>query len=228
MENIVISSIIELTKQVFAVIKKDYDVFLTPSQKENIDNLNLDNFYKIDKSYPTFYFDQISYYLNIDNNTTINSLYGSYLREHDLSQIYLELVPFFCFNYLMSEINFLKLGLLELEIEEFCKRNNFPYSKIFCYKELEVARLFDKVILNDLPKKIIFMDSDVEIFDYLAEEKGISVARKYYEIKNIMNKKYKNFGRNNSNLDAFLSYYENINYEDVFDLLYDFVNLKVK
>ena len=74
MENIVISSIIELTKQVFAVIKKDYDVFLTPSQKENIDNLNLDNFYKIDKSYPTFYFDQISYYLNIDNNTTINFL----------------------------------------------------------------------------------------------------------------------------------------------------------
>ena len=72
------------------------------------------------------------------------------------------------------------------------------------------------------------MDSDVEIFDYLAEEKGISVARKYYEIKNIMNKKYKNFGRNNSNLDEFLSYYENINYEDVFDLLYDFVNLKVK
>ena len=73
------------------------------------------------------------------------------------------------------------------------------------------------------------MDSEVEIFNYLAEEKGIEVAKLYHDIVKKINNKYKSFSRNNNNnnLVDFLKFYETINYEDILDLIYDFVNSKV-
>ena len=92
---------------------------------------------------------------------------------------------------------------------------------------LEVANLLSSTILKDLPYNIIFIDSEVEIFNYLAEEKGIEIAKLYHDIVKKINNKYKSFSRNNNNLTDFLNFYETINYEDILDLIYDFVNSKV-
>ncbi len=96
------------------------------------------------------------------------------------------------------------------------------------YKEKEVAKLVKETLLTDLPYNLIFIDSEVEIFNYLTEEKGIEVAKIYHEVGNMMNKKYKNFSKNNNSLNDYIKYYETINYEDVFDFIYDFVNSKIK
>ena len=56
---------------------------------------------------------------------------------------------------------------------------------------------------------------------------GIEVAKLYHDIVKKINNKYKSFSRNNNNLVDFLKFYETINYEDILDLIYDFVNSKV-
>ena len=229
MKDIDLSSMINLTKQVFTLIEQEYQVFLSLEKKENLANLDYNGFYKVinDDNLPPIYFNQVNYLLNLKLDNLPNTIYGNYLKNKDLSSIYLELVPFFCFNYLAGDINFLKLGLIQLEINNFCTKNNLLFSSIFCYKELEVALLLSSTILKDLPYKIIFIDSEVEIFNYLAEEKGIEVAKLYHDIVKKINNKYKSFSRNNNNLVDFLKFYETINYEDILDLIYDFVNSKV-
>lgn len=224
MKNIIISSMIDLTKEVFALIKKDYEVFLV-----SIDfNPDYDNLYKINDDLPPFYFNQVSYYLNFNFDNLPNNVLGNYLRNKDLKDIYLELVPFFCFIYLAGDVNLLKLGLIILEIEEFSNRHGFKVSSVMNYKEKEVAKLVKETMLTDLPYNLIFIDSEIEIFNYLAEEKGIEVAKTYHEIVKMMNKKYKNFSKNNTSLTDYIKYYDTIDYEDVFDFIYDFVNSKIK
>ena len=224
MKNIIISSMIDLTKEVFTLIKKDYEVFLV-----SIDfNPDYDNLYKIADDLPPFYFNQVSYYLNFNFDDLPNTVLGNYLKNKDLKDIYLELVPFFCFNYLAGDVNLLKLGLIILEIEEFSNRHGFKVSSVMNYKEKEVAKLVKETMLTDLPYNLIFIDSEIEIFNYLTEEKSIEVAKTYHEIVKMMNKKYKNFSKNNTSLNDYIKYYDTIDYEDVFDFIYDFVNSKIK
>lgn len=82
-------------------------------------------------------------------------------------------------------------------------------------------------ILKDLPFNIIFLDNDTEIFYYLSEEKGIKIAKMYYEVSCLMKEKYKKLTGNFS-LKDFLSFYDALDYSDVLDFVYDFINMKIR
>ena len=83
MKNIIISSMIDLTKEVFTLIKKDYEVFLV-----SIDfNPDYDNLYKIADDLPPFYFNQVSYYLNFNFDDLPNTVLGNYLKNKDLKEM---------------------------------------------------------------------------------------------------------------------------------------------
>ena len=62
----------------------------------------------------------------------------------------------------------------------------------------------------------------------MAEEKGLPTAKVYYQISKMMDSKFKDFSNNNFNLNEFFEYLRTINYEDVFDLIYEFINKKIK
>ncbi len=234
MKDIDLSSMINLTKEVLEIIKKEYALFLNQEKKDLLNSLDFNKLYKLINSQelPPVYLNNLTYYLNtnIKDNLDYNSssIYLNYLKDKSILEIYEELIPLFCFILLVGDVNFLKLGLIEQEIRKLSTIYNLKISSVNNYKELEVVDLLKQTILEDLPFNIIFLDSDVEIFNYLAEEKGIEVAKLYYEISKKMKAKFKNFSKNNFNLLDFIKYYENVSYEDILDLIYDFVNQKIK
>jgi len=200
-----LSSIISLAKEVVDIIDKEYKVFLSYEKQELINNIDYKNLFKLTNIKVPIYLLGDTYYINSDYISKIDN----------------NLVIFMCLSLFCGDINPLKFGLICLEIE-----NVFNINK--SYKELEIARLIKDKVLNDLPYNIIFLDSDIEIFNYLSEEKGIEIANFYYKVSNLMKAKYNDFNFDKFNIDEFNSFYENINYEDILDLIYSFIHHNVR
>ena len=237
MNNIDLSSMISRAQLVFDILKKQYSIFLASEKLDLIENLDYSNFFKLtnkDSIYPIYLSGDI-YYLNFNLDKSIekipndsSDLLISYLKNYKVDEIYLDLVPFMCLSLLCGELNPLKMGLIEYEIRKFSYQNNISSSPVNNYKELEIASIIHDNILKDVPFNIIFLDSDIEIFNYLAEEKGIKVAKHYYEISKLMKEKYKKIPKDNFNLENYIKFYNYINYDDVLDLIYDFINEKIR
>lgn len=219
MNSINLNDIINLTKMIFDIIIKEYSIFLSPEKKELLDNFDYNNFYKIvsEDKLPPIYLNETHYLLN--EKIALNS--------EEINNFYLKLVPLMCFMFVCGDINYLKLCLIRLEIQKLADEYHLNIDN-YNFEDIEVAKLVEEKILDDLPKKIIFLDSDVEIFNYLAEEKGLPTAKVYYQISKMMDSKFKDFSNNNFNLNEFFEYLRTINYEDVFDLIYEFINKKIK
>ena len=85
MKDIDLSSMINLTKQVFTLIEQEYQVFLSSEKKENLDNLDYNSFYKVinDDNLPPIYFNQVNYLLNLKLDNLPNTIYGNYLKNKD-------------------------------------------------------------------------------------------------------------------------------------------------
>ena len=144
-----------------------------------------------------------------------------YLNSNYIDKIDNHLVIFMCLSLFCGDINPLKFGLICLEIEKL-----FNFNK--SYKELKIARILKEKVLEDIPFNIIFLDSDIEIFNYLSEEKGIEIANFYYQVSNLMKAKYNDFNFDKFNFDEFNNFYENINYEDILDIVYSFIHHNVR
>ena len=235
MKDIDLSSMISRAQVVFDILEKEYKVFLSSEKIEILENIIYKNLFKVCENInlPPVYLSGDTYYLNRSLDKEIKSLseatlYSKYLKENDINDIYLELVIFLCLSMLCGELNPLKIGLIEYEVRKISNKYNLKTSSVNNYKELEIATLVHEKILNDVPFNIIFKDSDIEIFYYLGNEKGIEVAKLYYEISTSMKKQYDGLKGKKFSLNKFLKYYESINYEDVMDLIYGFINLKIR
>lgn len=234
MKDIDLSSMINKTKLIFEILEKKYKIFLSQDKLELLDNLIYSNLFKIseDSNLPFIYLLGDTYYLNSTLSQEINTLNGNdlisnYLINNDINNIYLELTTFLCLSLLCSDLNPLKIGLIEREVREISKEYNIKTSQISNYKEYEVSSIIYDVLLKDLPINIIFLDSEIEIFHYLTIEKGIEVAKLYYKISSLMKEKYNNFNKDYS-LKNMIDYYNNINYDDVLDIIYNYVNKKIR
>ena len=230
-----LSSMISRAKAVFDIIEEEYKVFLSNDKREILENITYSKFFKVceREDLPPIYLTGDTYYLNQTIFKEIsslkgNDLYSSYLRENNNFNIFNDLIIFMCLSILCGELNPLKLGLIELEIRKLSEKYNLNTSSVNNYKELNIGTIVKDKILSDIPLNIIFLDSDVEIFNYLAEEKGNKIAKLYYQISGTMKSKYKGFSKSNFSLKSFIDYYNNINYDDVMDLIYDFLNEKIR
>ena len=158
----------------------------------------------------------------------VNDLYSNYLRNNDINTIYNNLVISLVLSLFCGELNPLKIGLMELEVRNISNKYNISVSNVNNYKELSVASLVKEKILNDLPFNIIFLDSDIEIFHYLTIEKGVEVAKLYHKISEMMKSKYKTIKNKKFSLKKYIEFYDSINYDDVMDLIYAFINMKIR
>lgn len=235
MKDIDLSSMISRAKVVFDVLEKEYKVFLASEKIEMLEGIIYSNFFKVTEnaSLPPIYLSGDTYYLNrtLDKerkSLTSDDLYSNYLRSNNISKIYEEVVIFLCLSLMCGELNPLKIGLIELEVREISNRHGISTSSINNHKELDIAILVKEKLLNDVPFNIIFLDSDVEIFNYLATESGIEIAKFYYRISEMMSQKYQGLKDKEFSLGKFLNYYEAINYDDVMDVIYDFINTKIR
>lgn len=200
-----LSSIISLAKEVVDIIDKQYRVYLSKEKLELINNMDYKNLFKLSDIKIPIYLLGDTYYLN-----------SNYIDKIDDNLVIFMVLLLFC-----GDINPLKFGLIQLEIEKKFNSNK-------SYKELEIARLIKNKVLSDLPYNIIFLESDIEIFNYLSEEKGIVIANFYYQVSNLMKSKYNQFNFDDFNINEFNIFYENINYEDILDLIYSFIHQKIK
>lgn len=217
MKDIDLSSMISKAQVVFSILEKEYNIFLKDEKKEWLENIKYENLFKItDKEtlLPIFLSGD-GYYLN-----------KKILKEHN--NIYENLLLFLCLSLLCGELNPLKIGLIELETRKLSNKYNIEISNTNNQKELEIATLIHDKILNDLPYNIIFLDSDIEIFHYLTIEKGIEVAKLYIKISNLMKQKYNDLDKEKINLETYINYYNNINYENILDIIYDYINVKIR
>ena len=195
----------KMSYDIFEILKKEYEIYLSNDKKEFIDNIDINNLYKIidDKNYPPIYF--------IDNKYYLNTYYN-------LDCIYL-LIPFLCLRSLVDNLNPLKIGLIEYELEYLKEKYNLQINPFF-KEELEVASIVSKTLLNNIPFKVIFKESDTDIVSYLVEEVGYDIGMCYYNISS----KMKKMRKNKNYFDTKLI----INYENIKDYLYDFIGSKVK
>lgn len=200
-----ISSICSLSLEVFTILKKEYEVYLSEEKKDFLNKLNIDNFYKvINNTYlPPIYFIGDKYYLN------------SY---YNLDNIEL-LVPFLCLSSLVTNLNPLKIGLIEKELLDLKDKYDLNI-KTYFKEELEIADIVSKTLLVDIPFKVIFKESDVDIVNYLVEDASSDIGLTYYNIS----KKMKDIRKNTD----YFSINSTINYEEVKDYLYDFIGNKVR
>ena len=200
-----LESIYNLSLEVFEILKKEYTIYLSKEKKEFLDNLNITNFYKIiNNTYlPSIYFIGDKYYLN---------------NYYNLDNIE-ELVPFLCLASLVNNLNPLKIGLIELELLSLKDKYNLNINTYF-KEELDIAKLVSKVILDDIPFKVIFKETDTDIVNYLQIEKDSNYGLIYYNVS----KKMKELKNNKD----FFSKNINNNYEEVKDYLYDFIGNKIR
>lgn len=200
-----LSSICSLSLEVFKILKREYNIYLSNEKIEFIDNLEINKFYKkINNSYlPPIFFIGNTYYLNSYYNlTNIENL-----------------VPFLCLSSLVNNLNPLKVGLIEKELDYLYDKYNITGNTYFP-KEKEIADIVSKTILEDIPFKVIFKDTDTDIINYLVEEKGSNEAIIYYNVS----KKMKDIKNNN---DIF-NFNDKLDYTSVEDYLYDFIGNKIK
>ena len=193
-----LKSLITLTDEIFDIIKDDYSKYLNNEKQELLDNINYNNLFKIKDNLIYFKIDCFSYPLK-KNNLSI------------------EVIIFICLTYICSNINPLKIILIDYEINKIITNNNLERS--LEVSDFELIDIIESKILNDLPYNIIFLDSDIEIFNYLRIEKGIKVAKLYYDI-------LLSLGNTDNPLEYYLTY-KNFNYEDTYEIIYNYINKKI-
>ncbi len=193
-----LKSLISLTDEIFDIIKDDYSKYLSNEKLELLDNINYNNLFKIKDNLIYFKIDCFSYPLK-KNNLSI------------------EVIIFICLTYICSNINPLKIILIDYEINKIITNNNLERS--LEVSDFELVDIIETKILNDLPYNIIFLDSDIEIFNYLRIEKGIKVAKLYYDI-------LLSLGNTDNPLEYYLTY-KNFNYEDTYEIIYNYINKKI-
>ena len=197
-------SICSLSYEFFKVLKDEYSIYLSSSKKEFMNKFDVFKFYKIinDVNLPRIFYMGETYYLN------------SYYNLDDIESF----IPFLCLNSLVSNLNPLKIGLIEEELSYLKGKYNLNINTNFD-REAEVASIVSKSLLNNIPFKVVFKESDSDIVNYLQEETNSEVALCYYSIS----KQMKGI-RNNKD------YYciEDVDYSSVIDYLYDFIGAKVR
>lgn len=189
-----LNNIYSISLKLFTIIKEDYDIYLTEDKKKFLENLDIFHFYKVinDKDLPMIDYIGGYYY--------INTYYKFDLEDY---------LPFICLSTLCGNLNPLKIGLIELELQELKEKYALKY-KCLHDKEMEVSNIFSKAFLDNIPYKIIFLDTDTEIVSYLIEEKGSKIGLLYAKISKEM--------KENKNDD----------YKDTIDSLYEYVSSKVR
>ena len=230
MNNIDFSSMINLAKEVLDILKKEYRPFLSREKIEWLENLDYQKLFKINhqENYPFIFFTGDSYYIKDNvNDLQIDITISDYFKENDIKKLYQEIVVFLCIALLSSEITPLKLGLIQIETKNISQKYGFSVNQKLNHKEESVAILVKEKLFEDLPRNIIFIENEIEIFNYLAEEKGIETANIYYEISILMQDKYKELLKNCSTIVDYLHFYNTINYDDVMDFIYEFIHQKI-
>ena len=205
MKNIDLTNIYSLSLKMFTILKEEYSRYLSNDKLNFLENLDIFNFYKIvdNKNIPPIYYMGDKYYIN---------------SNFDLTKLE-KIVPFLCLSSLCSNLNPLKIGMIEEELLYLKDKYKLNITTYF-YKELEVSKLISKTILLDVPFKIIFKESDSDIVNYLTVECGspigicyLNTSKKMKEIKN--------------NLNYFVED-DNVDYSIVIDYIYDFISYKIR
>ncbi len=190
-------------ERIFDIIKKEYGVFLSNEKIALINELDYQNIIRLTKEKSKV---SISgdYYLNFD------------MLDYDL-------IILLCLSFLCGKLNPLKIELIKLESLHIKSLLNLDNSN---EDNLMIARIIKEKVLADVPFNVIFLESDVDIFDYLTEEKDLKTAKFYYEISKLMLSIYRK-NIEEFNLLKYLQVRDSLNYDLVYDKLYNFVSKKV-
>ena len=193
-------------EKIFSIIKEEYGDFLNQDQRDFLTNLDYSKFLKYSKDFPNPYLSLTNdfYYIN-DNSFNISKLI------------------FMCLAILCGNITPLKTGLILIEVNNIISKYNLGVNDNE-YQSIEVAKIVKSSLLKELPFNIIFFESDIEISNYLVLEKGIQVAKFYYEISDMLNSIVI---KDNFNPFQYLEISSSYNYDSIYDKLYDFINSKV-
>ena len=200
-----LENICRLSLDIFTIIRNEYSIYLSSEKKDFLDKLDVNNFYKIvnDASLPIVFFMGDKYYLN------------AYYNLDNIEK----LVPFLCLASLVTNLNPLKLGLIEVELLYLKNKYDLDINTYFV-NEFEVADLINEAILINVPSKVIFKENDSDIFSYLTEELGSNYALCYYNVSSSMKKI-----RGNEN---YFSDFKERDYSEIIDYLYQFISNKVR
>ncbi len=198
-----LNSLISLTHEIFDIIKNDYLKYLTEEKKEFLNSEEYKNLFTIEDDIIYYKKDGFSYPLKKENLT-------------------IEVLIFMCLASLCGNLSPLKICLITSEIDELIEKNNLERN--IESLDFELIDVIKSRILNDLPYNIIFLDTDIDIFNYLVEEKGIRIAKMYYEIGHELNKAYQD--KEFNPLEYFLTY-RNQEYETSYDLVYNFIKERI-
>ena len=119
----------------------------------------------------------------------------------------------------LVNLNPLKIGLIEEEILYLNDKYNLDIKTNF-NNELEVARIVSRSLLNNIPFKVVFKESDSDIVNYLQEESQSDTAICYYNVSRQM--------KNMRKVDDYFNSSKEIDYSNICDYLYDFIGRKLK
>ena len=184
-----------LTQEIFEIIKTDYGKFLTKEKLEYLDNNNL---FKIVDDTIYYQKDLVSYPLKKEN-------------------LSIQVIVFMCLLSVCSNINPLKILLISDEVNNIITKYNLDENNNI--RNFDFIDILKTKILDDLPFNIIFLDTDIEIFNYLVTEKGIKTARLYYDLN-------KSLGRVNNPIDYYLNY-QDYDFDLAYDKVYNFINTRI-
>ncbi len=191
-------SLISLIDEIFDIIKTDYLKYLSDDKKDFLKKLNYKNLFTIKNDIIYYKTDLVTYPLKKEELT-------------------IEVLIFMCLAPLCGNLTPFKICLIASEIKSLIERNNLEGNRNLDFNLIEVIK---EKILNDLPYNIIFLDTDIDIFNYLATEKGIRTAKIYYSLKHDFNI---HFLKDDFNpLEYFLKY-QDLEYETSYDIVYNFI-----
>ena len=205
MKSLDLTNIYSLSLKIMTILKEEYKVYLSEDKLKFLNNLDVFKFYKNvdEKNMPLFYYFGNKYYINC--NIDIN--------------YFEQLVPFLCLSSLCSNLNPLKIGLIEEELLYLKDKYQLNIKTNF-KKELEVSSIVSQSILKDVPFKVIFKETDSDIVNYLIEECGGKIGMCYLDVS----KKMKMIRKNN----YYLFENDDVDYSEVLDFLYSFISNKTK
>ncbi len=198
MNEIDLNTIYSTSLRLFTILKEEYSLYLSEEKRSFLETIDVFHFYKIikEKELPPIQYIGETYYLN------------SYYQID-----FMNYLPFICLSTLCGSLNPLKIGLMEEELKLLKEKYALKYVNHH-EKETEVADVVSKTLLEGIPNKVIFLDTDSDIVSYLVEEKGSKVALFYFELSKKMKKI-----KNNHQLE---------DYSEVLDSLYEFVSSKIR
>lgn len=195
MKKVDLNNLYSISLRLFTILKEEYYNYLSSDKKKLLDELDVFHLFRVVKN------KELPIFSNIGETILLNEYY---------KVNFIEYLPFICLSFLCGDINPLKIGLIEKELKKLNEKYALGY-KTINQKELDVAEVIFKSLLNDLPFPIIFIENETDIFSYLAEENGSKLALLYIEISNNMKDNY-----------------EKKDYSKTMDLIYEYLSTKVK